>query len=53
MEKQFKISTLVLAILTGASTLAMIIQDKPQTYITGGVAILTFLISAVNDFRSK
>jgi hypothetical protein len=51
MKKRFKVSTLFLGILTGASTLAMIIQNKPQTYITGGIAIVTFIISTIIDIR--
>jgi hypothetical protein len=53
MDKRFKLSTLFLAFLTGASTLAMIVQNKPETYITGGIAIVIFgfVMKLIEDYK--
>lgn len=51
MEKRFKATTVLSGIITGASTIAMIICNKPFTYVTGIIAILSFIGLFIKDFK--
>jgi hypothetical protein len=51
MGKKFRTSTLFLGVLTGASTIAMISNNKPFTYVSGTVSIAAFIVAVVIDIR--
>lgn len=53
MEIKFRLKTLFLGVLTGASTLAMFVKNKPFTYVTGTICILTFIGFILMDVKNN
>lgn len=51
--KRFKLSTVIFAILVGASTTVMIVSSNGGTYIFGTIALVSFLITFVIDYRTN
>ena len=51
--KRFRLSTVIFAILVGASTILMFVSSDVVTYIFGIIALVSFLITFVIDYRTN